>query len=158
MVPCHKSRERHGREPCRRFRVRSSMCLWLLRLRKGGCTNTWPVCSCSAQLALPSTLSSEERKRWHQVARQAGLYSSSSGLRENRRLLVHASAVDSTEQWKKRDIKVQTMARENHELLCEAHGGHSTYSLSELEEMIVTGVEMPPAILTLKTIKCVPCS
>jgi hypothetical protein len=112
------------------------------------------ACWCRAQLALPSTFSPEERKRWHQVARQAGLYSASSGLREDRRLLVHASAADCPEQWKKKDIKVQAMARESHELLCEAHGGHSTYSLSELEEMIVTGVDLPPAILTLKAIKC----
>ena len=113
---------------------------------------------CRAQLALPSSLSPEERKRWHQIARTAGLYSSSSGLRENRRLLVHASAAESNEQWQRRDLKAQAQAREAYELLCEAHGGHSSYSVSELEEMIVSGVDLPPEILTQKTIKCGACT
>lgn len=67
---------------------------------------------------------------------------------------MHASAAESNEQWHKRDLKAQAQAREAHELLCEAHGGHSSYSVSELEEMVVSGVDLPPEILSQKTIKC----
>lgn len=73
-------------------------------------------------------------------------------------MLIHASAAESGEQWNKRDLKAQAEAREAYELLCEAHGGHSSYSVSELEEMIVSGVDLPPEILTQKTVKYgMPC-
>lgn len=84
------------------------------------------------------------------------MYSMSKGLGEHRRLLVSLSpvmATDGSGKWAQKDQSIAMLASETHELLCEAHGGHSPYSLSELEEMLIERVDLPPDIIKLKAIK-----
>lgn len=110
-----------------------------------------------AQIALPTSLSSDERSKWHQLCRTLGMYSSSKGLGENRRLFISLNpsmATGEDGKWTQKDHSITMQASETHELLCEAHGGHSPYSLSELEEMLVECVDLPPDIIKLKAIKC----
>lgn len=112
---------------------------------------------CRAQLALPASLSSDERSKWHQLCRTAGIYSTSKGLGQSRRVFISvtpAIAIDEAGKWAQKDQSIALRASEIHELLCEAHGGHSPYSLSELEEMLIEHADLPPDIVKLRKIKC----
>eukprot|EP00892_Ulva_mutabilis_P008354 jgi/Ulvmu1/5891/UM026_0012.1 len=119
-------------------------------------TGNTPMKDARAQLALPASLSSDERSKWHQLCRTVGVYSSSKGLGQNRRLMISlepAIGIDETGKWAQKDQDITLRASETHELLCEAHGGHSPYSLSELEEMFIEGADLPDDIVRLKAIK-----
>lgn len=84
------------------------------------------------------------------------MYSTSKGLGTNRRVLISlvpALATDGNGRWAQKDQSIAIIASETHDLLCEAHGGHSPFSLAELEEMLMEGIDLPPEIVKLKAIK-----
>jgi uncharacterized small protein (DUF1192 family) len=107
---------------------------------------------------LPSSLSAQERQQWHQLSSAEGLFSTSRGIGDSRRCYITTirpgPVTGQSGQWLQKDADITRHAAEMHDILSEEHGGHSRYSLAELEERLAVGAELPPEILRLQSIRC----
>ena len=87
------------------------------------------------------------------------LHTFSRGIGAARRLFIGSTkleVLDGGGRWCRADAGQRAQAAALHMLAVESCGGHTAWSVQELEELLASGGPVPPELAALQAVKCAP--